>query len=122
MQHRVDREAGPLTLAGYDFHRKAFAHAPATALAPGDLLQITLYWLAPEPLPTDWPDDLRLRLLLGDQAVEAPLAGGAYPTAQWHAGELVRTLFDISFDGSDPVLWLEVGDARVELGEVPQGG
>ncbi len=122
MQYRVDREVGPLTLAGYDFNRKAFAHAPATALAPGDLLQITLYWLAPEPLPTDWPDDLRLRLLLGDQAVEAPLAGGSYPTAQWHAGELVRTLFDISFDGSDPVLWLEVGDARVELGEVPQGG
>lgn len=121
MQHRVDREAGPLTLAGYDFYRKAFAHSPATALAPGDILQIVLYWLAPDPLPADWPDDMQLRLLLGEQVVEAPLAGGAYSTAQWRAGELVRTLFEIAFDGSDPVLWLEVGDARVELGEVPQG-
>ena len=47
MQHRLDRKVGPLTLAGYDTYRKAFAHAPATALAPGDILQVVLYWLAP---------------------------------------------------------------------------
>lgn len=120
MQHRVNREAGPLTLAGYDTYRKAFAHAPATALAPGDILQVVLYWLAPQPLPADWPDDLQLRLLLGDRVVEAPLAGGAYPTAEWRAGELVRALFDIVYEGSDPALWLEIGDARVDLGTVPQ--
>ena len=121
MQRRSDREVGPLTLAGYDFYRKSFAHAPATALVPGDILQVTLYWQAPDPLPAAWPDDLRMRLLLGEQIVESPLAGGAHPTAQWRAGELVRALFDVPFDGSDPTLWLAVGDARVELGSVPQG-
>jgi len=120
MQHRLDREAGPLTLVGFDAYRKAFAHAPDTALEPGDILQVVLYWLAPRPLPADWPDDLQLRLLLGDRVVEAPLAGGAYPTAEWRAGELVRALFDIVYDGSDPALWLEIGDARVDLGTVPQ--
>ena len=118
MQQRSDREVGPLTLAGYDFYRKSFAHAPATALAPGDILQVTLYWQAPDPLPVDWPEDLHLRLLLGEQKVEAPLAGGAYPTARWRAGELVRALFDVPFDGSDPALWLAIGDARVEMGKV----
>ena len=119
MQRRADRKLGPLTVVGYDFYRKGFAHAPQTAVASGDLLQVTLYWQAPTPLPDSWPADLALRLRLGDQVVDAPLVGGGYPTGQWQAGEFVRGTFDILFDGASPTLWLEVGDARLRLGRVP---
>ena len=81
-QSQARRELGPLTVVGYDFYRKTFAHAPDTALAHGDILQVTLYWQAPTPLPENWPVDLALRLRLGDQVIEAPLAGGGYPTGQ----------------------------------------
>ena len=118
-QRRVNRRLGPLAVVGYDYHRKAFAHAPATTLAPGEMVQVTLFWQAPKPLPDDWPVDLALRLRLGDEVIKAPLAGGHYPTAQWQAGELVRASFDIPFDGSDATLWLEVGDSRLRLGVIP---
>lgn len=122
MNHLLQRQVGPLTLIGYDYYRKAFAHAPQTALAPGDLLQTTLYWQAPDPLPANWPTDLGFRLRLGQETVTAPLAGGVYPTAMWLAGELVRSSFEIRYDGSDPVLWLEVGDTRLRMGNVPLDG
>ena len=119
MQHRTNLEFGRVTVVGYDYYRKAFAHAPQTALAEGDMLQVTLYWQAPSPLPSNWPTDQSMRLLLGDQAVKSPLAGGSYPTRQWHAGELVRSTFEIYYDGSDPNLWLEVENERIRLGRVP---
>lgn len=121
VRHRQTLEFAHLKAKGFEFHRKSFAHAPSTPLDTGDMLQVTLYWQAPTPLPATWPDDLTMRLLLGSQAVEAPLAGGSYPTSQWRAGELVRSTFEIGFDGSDPVLWLEVGDTRRRLGRVPVG-
>ncbi len=122
IQHRASLDFGRLDAIGYDYHRKAFAHAPLTAIPGGALVQVTLYWNAPSPLPSDWPEDMRMRLLLGDQSIEAPLAGGSYPTGQWRAGELVRSTFEIRFDGSDPVLWLEVGDIRKPLGRIPYDG
>ena len=118
-QHRERLDFGLLDAIGYNFHRKAFAHAPLTALGAGDMLQVTVFWKAPSPLPADWPRDLGMRLLLGDQSVEVPLAGGAYPTGHWRAGELVRSTFEIQFDGSDPMLWLEVGNTRKRLGRIP---
>ena len=122
IQHRKSLDFGSLDAIGYDYHRKAFAHAPLTAIPVGELVQVTLYWNAPSPLPSDWPEDMKMRLLLGDQSIEAPLAGGSYPTSQWRAGELVRSSFEIQFDGSDPVLWLEVGDIRKRLGRIPYDG
>ncbi len=119
VQNRRRFDFGHLAIIGYEYHRKAFAHAPLTALAAGDMLQVTLYWKAPSALPTDWPEDLTMRLLLGDRSVEAPLAGGGYSTGQWQADELVRSTFEIQFDGSDPVLWLEVGDTRKRMGSIP---
>ena len=119
IRHHKTLDFGQLKATGFEFHRKSFAHAPATPLSTGDMLQVTLYWQAPSPLPASWHDDLTMRLLLGDQAVEAPLAGGFYPTSQWRAGELVRSTFEIRFDGSDPVLWLEIGDTRRRLGRIP---
>ena len=119
LQHRTSLDFGRLEAIGYGYHRKAFAHAPSTALSAGQMLQVTLYWRAPSPLPQDWPEDLKMRLLLGDQSVEAPLAGGNYPTGLWRAGELVRSAFEIQFDGSNPTLWLEVENTRKRLGRIP---
>ena len=119
MQHRANRQMGPLTLVGYDFYRQGFTHAPATTVTPGDVVHIVLYWQAPAPLPNDWPTDLTLRLRLGEQVVNAPLAGGKYPTGQWHAAEFVRGSFDIRFDGATPILTLEVRDSQMRLGKIP---
>lgn len=119
VRHRNRLDFGHLEAIGFDYFRKAFAHAPLTALSAGDMLQVTLYWQAPSPLPADWPDDLELRLLLGDQTVLGPLAGGVFPTSQWRAGDLVRGTFEIQFDGSDSTLWLEVGNTRKRLGQIP---
>ncbi len=119
--HRKTLNFAQLNAIGFDFHRKSFAHAPTTPLGTGDLLQVTLYWRAPSPLPPSWPEDMKMRLLLGDQSVESPLAGGNYPTSRWRAGELVRSTFEIRFDGADPVLWLEVGGTRKRMGRIPVG-
>ena len=120
MQRRSDLVLGRVTLVGYEFYRKSFGHAPSTALFVGDVLQVNLYWQAHLPLPADWPDDMTMKLLLGDQAVELPLAGGSYPTAQWRPGELVRSIFEIPFDGTDDALWLEVDGSRTRLGRIPR--
>ena len=119
VRYRTSLDFGQLEAIGFDYFRKSFAHAPLTTLTAGDMLQVMLYWQAPSPLPADWPKDLKLRLSLGDQVVVAPLAGGIYPTSQWRAGELVRSTFDIQFDGSDPMLWLEIGNTRKRLGRIP---
>ena len=122
-QGQVRRELGPLTVVGYDFYRKTFAHAPDTALTPVDIVQVQWRCTGRRPPRCQriGPVDLALRLRLGDQVIEAPLAGGGYPTGHWQAGELVRSSFDIPFDGSDSTLWLEVGDSRLRLGEIPHG-
>ncbi|MCC6169438.1 MAG: glycosyltransferase family 39 protein [Caldilineaceae bacterium] len=117
---RVGRSLGPVTLVGYDLHRKGFSHAPQTPLQPGDLVHITLLWQAPDPLPAAWPADLRFSLRLGSQTLTAPLAGEAYPTGQWQAGELVRGEFDLPFDGSDDRPRLEVDGDALRLQRLPR--
>jgi mannosyltransferase len=120
MQHRVDRPLGPVILAGYDLHRKGFAHAPETPVAVGDLLHLTIYWQAPDPLPKDWPADLQMTLQLGDQAITAPLAGGAYATGQWQPGELVRAEFDLPVDGTAWRPTLHVQGQSLRLASLPR--
>ncbi len=120
VQHHSEYVLGRVTLVGYEFYRKSFGHAPKTALASGDILQVHVYWQAPTPLPAEWPDDMTMRLILGDQAEASPLAGGSYPTARWRAGELVRSIFEITYDGGDPTLWLEVDGSRTRLGRIPR--
>ncbi len=119
MPHHVNRTLGPVMLAGYAAHAKDFSHAPQTPLHPGDTAHFTLYWQAPQPLPADWPPDLTFTLRLGDQSLEAPLAGGGYPTGQWQAGELVRAEFDLPFDGSATVPMLQVATDSVKLSPLP---
>jgi hypothetical protein len=105
---------------GYDLHRRGFSHAPETPLQPGDLLHVTLLWQAPDSLPAAWPADLTFRLRLGAQTLTAPLAGEAYPTGQWQAGDLVRGEFDLTFDGADDAPVLEVNGDRLPLQRLPR--
>ncbi len=119
MQHRIDKQMGPVTLVGYDLHRRGYAHAPETPMAPGDTVESILYWLAPDPLPANWPDDLSAEITLGDQVVRFPLAD-AYPTASWRAGELVRTIAEITYDGGARRPTLSIDGRTVQLAALPR--
>ena len=119
MQQRVKQDFGGVTLVGYDAYRRGTAHAPETPLSPGDLAHFTFYWQAPTTLPPDWPTDATMTLRLGDATLTAPLAGGAYPTAAWQPGELVRGDFDLLFDGASRQPSLTVGDQAIELAKLP---
>ena len=119
IRRRSNAQLGPVRLVGYDATKKGYSHAPETPLAPGDQLHITLLWLAPDPLPPDWPTDATFTLQLGDQTLTAPLAGTGYPTADWQPGELVRGEFDIRFDGRGTVPTLQVEGTTIRLARVP---
>jgi hypothetical protein len=118
LAHRLNQRLGPVTLLGYDAYRKDFAHAPQTPLAPGDTAHVVLYWQAPDPLPSDWPDDLAVTVRLGGQSVTLPLGGASYPTSQWQAGEIVRSQLDILYDGTAAHGEVEVAGqvAPIEVG------
>ena len=120
IQVHANARLGPVMLAGYAGHRKAFSHAPETPLSPGDIAHFTFLWQAPDPLPDDWPDDAQFTLQLGSQTLTAPLAGGNYPTHAWQAGELVRGEFDLLYDGSAQAPVLTVEETSLELMRLPR--
>ncbi|MBX3014488.1 MAG: glycosyltransferase family 39 protein [Caldilineaceae bacterium] len=99
LAHTVNRALGPITLVGYDAYRKGMGHTPETPLAAGDVVEFTFYWQAPAPLPADWPAAASYTLTLGDQSLTQPLAGEAYPTSHWQAGELVRSKAELRYTG-----------------------
>lgn len=119
MQHRLEKTLGKVELVGYDAYRRGFAHAPQTPLLPGDTVTLVLYWRAPSPLPTDWPADLTMKLQLGENELSAPLAGGAYPTGAWTAGELVRSTMELVYHGGDARPRLTVDGVSIMLEVLP---
>ena len=123
MRHRLNAQLGPVTLVGYDAHKKDHSYAPETPVQAGDLVHFTLYWQAPDPLPAEspaqWPADLGFTLTLGGQSLSAPLAGGAYPTAAWQPGELLRGEFDVIYDGNSNIPTIEVNGSRLNLKSLP---
>ncbi|MCS6827814.1 MAG: glycosyltransferase family 39 protein [Caldilinea sp.] len=118
MQHRLGETLGRVQLVGYDAYRRGFAHAPKTPLHPGDTVTFIFYWQAPSSLPADWPLDLTMTLRLGAHEVSAPLAG-AYPTGAWTAGELVRSVVETVYDGSDARPRLTVEGVSIALETLP---
>ena len=120
IQHRLDQALGPVRLVGYSAHRRGMAHAPQTPLVPGDPVEFTLLWQAPDPLPAAWPADLTFTLALGAEQVTIGLAGGSYPTAQWQAGELVRAKVELLYRSDNTPPTVTVGDALVQLVPLPQ--
>ncbi len=120
MRARLNRSVGPLVLAGFNAYAKGFAHEPERPLLPGELLHVTLYWQAPSPLPAEWPADLPFTLALDGEQISSSLAGPAFPTGAWQAGDLVRGDVDILYSG-DGALVLSVDGAEIQLGRIVDG-
>ena len=110
---------GPVKIVGYSAHKKGFAHAPETPLAPGDLAHYTFYWQAPDPLPADWPAELTVTLRQGGQSLTAPLAGGRYPTAAWPPGRSCAAEFDLPYDPAGGAPLVQVRENIWELAALP---
>lgn len=119
VQHRLDRKLGPVRLVGYSAHRRGMGHAPQTPLAPGDPVEVTLLWQAPDPLPRDWPPDLTFTLTLGNARVTSGLAGGTYPTGHWQAGEIVRAKIEAPYTGEETRPTLQIGAQELRLAPLP---
>ena len=120
MRARLNQPIGPVVLAGFDAYAKGFAHEPERPLSPGELLHVTLYWQAPSPLPADWPANLSFTLSLGDEQVNAPLAGTGFPTDAWQAGDFVRGDVDIHHQADGPLV-LSVDGMEIRLGRIVDG-
>ncbi len=119
IQHRIEKQVGPVTLVGYDLHRRGYAHAPETPVVPGDIVESVLYWQAPDPLPANWPGELSAEITLGDQVVRFPLAD-AYPTASWRTGELVRTIVEFAYNGGARRPTLSIDEETVQMVALPR--
>ncbi len=119
VQHRINRQLGPLTLVGYSAHRLGMAHAPATALVAGDLVEFIFLWQAPTPRPTPWPAASKVTLTLGGAQIDFAPAGEAYPTAQWQAGQLLQYAVVLPFDGTTRRPRLQIGNAVLDLANLP---
>ncbi|MCE7984044.1 MAG: hypothetical protein DYG89_22960 [Caldilinea sp. CFX5] len=121
LQQLVQQKLGPLQLVGYSAHRKGMAHAPATPVVAGDLVEFTFFWQAPAPLPPAWPDDLSFTLTLGDQTVTMPVAGDSYPTGHWQAAEIVRSKAELLYTGQGRRPQLTIGADTLSLQRLPGG-
>jgi hypothetical protein len=88
IQHRLGASPGPgINLLGVDLGTGPFA--------PGELLDLTLYWQATAHPGRDYSLAFRLAPALrrGGEPVrewQQPLLYGRYPTGQWSRGEIVR--------------------------------
>jgi len=102
--------AGAARLLGYSLDREA--------IAPGESLELTLFWQALVPLPQDYTAFVHL---LGDYnpATKGPVwAGhdnqpdaGRYPTATWQPGEVILDVHPLAVPADAPP-----GDYSIEAG------
>ena len=116
MLQRTELWLGPVQLVGYDLYRRGFAHAPQTAVEPGDTVSLTLYWQAPDPLPARWPERLVMTVQLGEESLQVPLAGDGYPTGVWPPGALVRSTVDLVYTGAarQPVVTVDGAESVLQ--------
>ena len=83
--NRLDADlGGQVTLLGYE--------ADELEAAPGEAVDVTLYWAAQSPVPTDYTIFLHLAAPSGPPYAQADgqPQHGAYPTSFWDLGEVVR--------------------------------
>ncbi len=97
MAHTLGLDLGPeITLLGYD--------RGGEVVNPGQTLPLTLYWRARR----DVAGDYLIGVGLGDDAsrlvneVRGRPVGGAYPTTEWVAGEIVRDWADLPIAAGTP--------------------
>jgi hypothetical protein len=113
-QHVTDRQfSEPITLAGYDLS--------ATACAPGESLDLTLYWRAAGPITRNYTVFTHLLAPDGRLVTGSDHIAGAdnYPTSLWTTGTLIRNRFTlrVPLDAPPGTYNIEVGlyDARGRL-------
>lgn len=97
MQYPQRFDFGGITLLGHDRYKRGFGHARETALVPGDLLHLTLYWQANITPRADWWFNLILSDANGRMVanLQAPLVSDLYATTLWQEGEIVRGEHDL---------------------------
>jgi 4-amino-4-deoxy-L-arabinose transferase-like glycosyltransferase len=107
-----------LRLLGYDL--------PATSVAPGGTLPLTLYWTADAALDADYTAKLELRAPDGAAVLErAQEVGGDYGTSNWSPTATLRDWQDVAIPLETPNgayrLWLTLTDGEQVLGEQDLG-
>jgi len=108
------RLEGGLVLAGASLDREA--------ISPGQPIFVTLRWRAEGPMGSRVAASLALEQGGAVLAADAAPVGGRYPTDRWAAGQTVvehrRLIVPPSAAGGPAVVVLQVGERRVELGQV----
>ncbi len=103
-------------LAAFDGLRLIGSGVSPTSLAPGNRLEVTLFWEAQAPLPYD--AKIRLRLLdetgIPQREVVVRPVGRNYPTHLWQAGERLQGKFWLSLALDAPA-----GRYTIELAPEP---
>jgi hypothetical protein len=108
ISHQTDITLGSpalLRLIGY--------HLPATTLAPGEALPVTLYWKAEAPMDVNYTVFVQLLNSGGQVSAQRDLQpqAGAAPTATWLPGEILTDAYTLSLSGD-----LSPGDYRLIAG------
>jgi mannosyltransferase len=96
MEHSAGVSFGEIALLGYDQHKLGFAHQPESALRPGDVLHVNLYWQANGAPSGDWQIDLTLVGKDGHEVATLraqPVKG--YATSRWQTGDVWRGQFNL---------------------------
>ncbi|MCS6848653.1 MAG: glycosyltransferase family 39 protein [Anaerolineae bacterium] len=93
-------------------------HNPKQRVAPGDLLDVTLYWQALRPLERNYSAFVRV-YAKGDQPVhvlDTYPGGGMWQTTLWQPGEIIADRYRLRIDDTltntqlaPSTLWLDVG-------------
>jgi 4-amino-4-deoxy-L-arabinose transferase-like glycosyltransferase len=122
--HTEQRYLGEMTPIGADFGELArlLGYAlrvgdrpilPDTAVAPGSIIKLTLYWQALAPIKTDYTVFTHLLdaqgMMRGQK--DSPPLQGSYPTSAWQVGERLVDHYEIAVDPAAPngACVLEVG-------------
>ncbi len=73
---------------------------PNSLVSPGDTVPVTLHFRASEAPQEDYIVAVELRDEDGNllQRVEAPPGGDGFPTAQWRAGEVIRSQYELPLE------------------------
>ena len=105
MKKQLNAKFEDVTLLGYDLAKLGYEHQPDAPIHPGDILHLTLFWLANRQ-PRE---DIALVLQLRDEKRTAWLerqsqpTEGQYPALRWNAGEIIRDQHNLPLPTNLPV-------------------
>ncbi len=94
--HALHKNLGQLQLLGFDL--------TSEEVAPGQRLELSLFWMALQPVEQDRTQLLTLRDEAGHvwSAAASAVANEYYPVSQWRVGEVVHTRCQLRVDAGVP--------------------